>query len=805
MMDKIHLCNLNVVMLGDFNLNLLEPQPHWDTIVNVTGLSQLIQNPTRVTQSSCTLLDHIYTNNKKIIKKAFVSDICLSDHKPIICKWSCKLPKSDPKKHSHIMYRKFKTFSKEEFLSDLSQVNFNDITNIPDPEEATDLLIQKLLSVVDKHAPLRMKRVKHSSIPSWMTQDIKDAMALRDKLKKNKQFEDYKKQRNTVTDLVRKAKKLYFQNLLSDPTSNQISQVWKAMNEFTNKSRNTQPSSNHPFSATEFNTQFLTTADTLVNSISSEKKYVIPNKLKQFCDGKLQSTDSFNIPYLTVFEVGKFVSQLSNKKSMDIHNLNSSIIKLSLPYIIEPLTYIYNLCIQLNKFPSSFKMAKVIPIPKCKESSSIDNFRPISILSILSKPLERHIHKHLTSFVENKGLIHSYQSGFRPKHSCHTALTRICDSWLGAINQRNLVGTVFLDLRKAFDLVNHDILTQKLQIYLQSENSTSLLSSYLSGRQQCVYTNGLLSLPGPVKFGVPQGSVLGPLLFSLYINDMPLTLSHRDATLDLFADDSQLHTQSRSLDQIQNTLQTSITEIHHWCDDNQMLIHPRKSKSMLITTRQKHQRGHLQLKLNLKGLPIEQVEEHKVLGVIIDNNLSWQSHIDFVAKRLSKNLFLMSKLRLIVSQDAIKKFFYAHCLSHLNYASTVWCNASDANIKQLNSLHKRAIKILCTTPQLSTQEKYNTLNILTLHKQFQYNASVLMYKVFTEDAPKYLTDLFTKSKKCQRLPNFKLPLPRIDLYKSSFAFWGASIWNSLPLGSRLTCTLSSFKSSIYKYFLKSKR
>jgi hypothetical protein len=236
-----------------------------------------------------------------------------------------------------------------------------------------------------------------------------------------------------------------------------------------------------------------------------------------------------------------------------------------------------------------------------------------------------------------------------------------------------------------------------------------------------------------------------------------------------------------------------------------MLIHPQKSKSMIITTRQKHQRGHLQLKLNLKGLPIEQVEEHKVLGVIIDNNLSWQSHIDFISKRISKNIFLMSKLRLIVSHEAIKNFFYAHCLSHLNYASTIWCNASDANMKQLNSLHKRAIKLLCSTPQLSTQEKYNQLDILPLPKQFQYNASVLMFKVFTEKAPVYLTKLFTKSKKCQRLPNFKLPFPRIDLYKRSFAFWGASIWNSLPLSSRLTCTLSSFKSSIHKYFKKPKR
>lgn len=571
------------------------------------------------------------------------------------------------------------------------------------------------------------------------------------------------------------------------------------MNEFTNKSRNTSSPVTHLFSADQLNSHFLSSVESLINSIHSDNEYVASSKLRQYCSKRLQPTDSFVIPLMTAFEVGRYVTQLSNKKSMDIHNLNSSIVKLSLPYIIEPLTYIYNQCIHLNIFPSSFKLAKVIPIPKNKEGTDMDNYRPISILSILSKPLEQHIHKHLTSFVENKGLIHPYQSGFRPKHSCHTALTRICDSWLDAINKRNLVGTVFLDLRKAFDLVNHNILSSKLNMYLQNTSSLAFLTSYLSNRQQSVCVNGLVSISGSVKHGVPQGSVLGPLLFSLYINDLPLVLSNKEAVLDLFADDSQLHTQNRSLHQIQCTLQTSINEIHTWCDINRMVIHPQKTKSMVITTRQKHQRGDLELELQLNGITLEQVEEHKVLGVIIDNKLSWLAHTEFIAKRVSKNLYLLSKLRLLVTSDALKKFFFAHCLSHLNYASTIWCNASGANIKKLNSLHKRAVKLLISTPNMSTQEKYSELDILPLPKQFQYNASVLVYKVFTNNTPNYLLNLFTKPTPGQRLPNFKLPLPRIDLYKTSFAFWGASIWNNLPPSPKLARSLSSFKSSILTY------
>jgi len=804
MMDRVNSCNLNTFILGDFNIDLLIPQPQWSNFINMFGLTQMIKNPTRITNTSSTLLDHIYTNNINAVSKSFVSNICMSDHRPIICELSFKTPKSNLKGHTYYTYRNFKHFSYDAYLRDLSFINFNQIMSCINPDEAADLFMKLLLSVVDLHAPLKKKRVKHSTLPNWMTQELRDAMRLRDSLKKSKKWDEYKKQRNKISELVKKAKKLYFKKLVSNKDSN-ISSLWRAVNEFTNKSRKPSPcTQNVPFTADDMNNHFLSLTDSIINSKlnSVNDTYTIPDYLNEFCRAKLNHSESFVIPRLTVSEVWTLVMGLNNKRTMDIYNINSYIIKLSLPYIIVALTYLYNLCIDHNIFPESFKLAKVVPLPKTKNGNNLDNLRPISVLPILSKPIERHIHIHLTKYLESNSLLHPYQSGFRNKHSCQTALTRLVDTWLHAINNQNIVGAVFLDLRKAFDLVCHEILLQKLKVYLQNNESCAFFFSYLSNRQQAVYANGAYSSFGQVKCGVPQGSILGPVFFCLYINDLPLSLSLSEAILEMFADDSTLHTKSDNIKCIESTLQRSIEEVNTWCDNNRMALHPTKSKSMVLSTRQKHQRSPLRLNLKLLSTNIEQVHELKLLGIRIDDEFSWKSHTDFISKKLSMNLFLLHKLKQLVPPFALKPFFHAHCMSHINYASNLWCNAPEVYIKKINSLYRRALKILNTKPVNTPNAIYINLNILPLKDQFLYNTAILMFKIFHEKTPDYLMKFFQKPFADNRLQTCKFPLPRIDLFKTSLSFWGATVWNSLPQSCKLSTTLRLFKLNIYKHLFQ---
>ena len=321
------------------------------------------------------------------------------------------------------------------------------------------------------------------------------------------------------------------------------------------------------------------------------------------------------------------------------------ILKLSLPYTVESLTHIYNLCIKNSIFPEELKIAKVVPLPKSKELSDPNNYRPISLLSIISKPLEKHIHKHLLDYLDEFSLLHPLQSGYRPKHSCQTALLHMTNKWLTNINDSKMTGTVFLDLRKAFDLINHEVLLQKLLLYLKCSKSVAMLRSYLENRQQRVYAHGGFSSTGVLKNGVPQGSVLGPLLFCIFINDLHLDISSPEVDCEMFADDSTLHTAGNDVQEIESRLQKSLTEISTWCKSNSMLIHPQKTKSMLVSTRQKLQNTPDSLSLTLGSTPVEQVFEHRVLGITIDDQFKWEAHTDQVCKKLSQNIFLLSKLK----------------------------------------------------------------------------------------------------------------------------------------------------------------
>ena len=816
MMDVVQLSNRNVLLQGDFNFNLLEPQPTWQSTFALFGLSQLVNKPTRIASTTASLLDHIYTNNTSLFTNVEVPQNSISDHFPTICTWKSKPPKPSKNGHTTIVYRIFKHFNKEAFFHDLNIAPFNNVFNTSDPEQALDTFYCTILPVINKHAPLRKKRVKSAVLPGWLTPDISAAQKHRDQLKLKlrqlykdninltksqkkmeieKAAQEYRKQRNRVTYLVRASQKAYFSKMISD--NKDTASLWKGINYVTQKSRS-KPRNNYAWSPDSFNSHFLHLAESVLDENISCNDYDVPSSLLNFCQHRLPSNASFHIPLIGVHEVGALISNLQNKKSMGPDKISPSLLKLSLPYVVEPLTYIYNLCIKHSIMPTALKTAQVLPLPKSKDISDLNNFRPISLISVLSKPLERHIHKHLMAYLGNHKLFYPLQSGFRPHHSCQTALTHLCDTWLSAVNQQKLTGAIFLDLKKAFDLVNHKILAKKLSVYLCNSTSLSFFESYLENRSQFVLTNGIFSSTEKVTRGVPQGSVLGPLLFCIFINDLPLSISDPLVSCDLFADDTTLHASANNVIHIQNSLQSGLNDISKWCTFNQMIVHLQKTKCMVITSRQKHQIQPLTLNLSIDNNPIEQVHTHKVLGVIIDDELKWGKHIESLSKKLARSIFLLNRLKSYIDSDARKIFFNAHCLSHINYASTVWSCAAQNHLVKLNSLYKRAAKIILPNPMLSTLQKQAALDILPLNKQLEFYKLMSVFKTRLKLTPDYVANLLIKSNRYNSI-NYLLPPTRIDLFKTSFSFSGAHAWNSLPIPLKSCFSLSNFKTNLRRY------
>jgi hypothetical protein len=224
----------NYILMGDFNIDLFKPQPSWESTFSLYGLKQLVTEPTRVTPTSSTLLDHIYPNNENKIVNVRLSDASISDHSPILCTWSCKPPKNNKANHTIIVYRCFKKFDHSNFLSDLNCADFTPVYNCSNSNDAVTTWYNVFLPIVDKHAPLRKKRVKQQTLPGWLNKDIIEAMEVRDKLKKEKTFAEYNKQRNIVSMLVTRAKQKYFDSLINNNSN--TGQLLRAMNDITNKS-----------------------------------------------------------------------------------------------------------------------------------------------------------------------------------------------------------------------------------------------------------------------------------------------------------------------------------------------------------------------------------------------------------------------------------------------------------------------------------------------------------------------------------------------------------------------------------------
>ena len=737
MIDEIVKRGNDYFILGDFNINLLVPQNTWMERVEICNLEQLIKTPTRTTEGTETLIDHLYVSNKEHIIETCVSINGCSDHFPISFTWrkaGIKIPKPG---HKTITYRSFKKFNKDVFLYELYHSNLELVYTFTDPELAIHFWYKNFIAIYDKNAPLTTKRVKHYQKPEWYDDEYQKEVYQRDYLKRVKRETEFKIKRNEVTALKRRKRIAFYTSLTENKKKSNL--IWKAINKLTNKK--IKPSKTICIPADKLNDHFANIAEKTITEDKSDVNDLL--KLKEFTKRKNVDND-LNIPYLTVSEVHNYLCTLKDSNARGLDGLDNKILKIAAPIIAESLTYIYNLCIQNAYFPSLLKSAKIFPIFKSGDASDPSNYRPISILSSLSKPLEKHINLYILNHLNKYNLLHDSQSGFRESRSCHTALVTMVDDWLKNINDSKLCGALFIDFAKAFDVIDHNLLLRKLEHYHLSNSTIKLIESFLTGRTQQVCINKHISTPEKVKFGVPQGSVLGPLLFSIYINDLPLYLS---CSCELFADDTTLYQCDRDLTNLSDSLQTSANELENWTKSNHMAINTIKTKAMLITTRQKRQNLQSSFdKIMLQNKTISEVSEHKVLGVTIDNNLSWAKHISNTSKMLSKKIYQLARIKKFIGPHARKMFFAAHILPYFDYSSTLWDSACANTFKLLTRLFKRALKLVLAKRKIYEIDYYQA-KILSLKDRLFLNKLAFVHKILKGNSSNTLQSMFTQKQR----------------------------------------------------------
>ncbi len=798
------------VILGDFNMNytvdesLASNSAHY--LEMFLDCAQLIDKPTRVTNSSSTTIDLIYTSMVEHHSTSGVLECALSDHYMTftVLKFSCK-KRSAPR---IVTVRDFKNFDPLQFNNDIMDCGLYDsVSNSPNVDEAWHSWSSNVLTIMNKHAPMKAHRVKNRSNP-WMSRDILNLMYKRDHLfKKARQtgdpdlLKEAKRTRNKVLQEIRLAKKSYYTDALRNSSSSKC--TWKTIRSLL---KSKQSGDIPPIAPDVFNEYFSGIGPSLNSTFpdANTTNWTLP-----------ESRYTFELQEISEDDVLKHLSALPDESNIDILGFDAKLLRLGASVLTPSLTALFNMSVECHHLPADWKRARVTPIYKgVGADDEPGNYRPISIVSHVSKILEKLVNCQLISYFDEHCLLTCDQSAFRRGHSTATAAHKLFDDMQDNINEGLVNGICFFDLKKCFDTIDHEILLYKLEKYGIRGNELSWFGSYLSDRSQTVSVNGVSSSFKTVYTGVPQGSVLGPMLFLIFINDLPVCLN--GTASNIYADDTAVHASGSTIHEVNTLLQRNIDNIARWFRENKLVINYAKTFCMLTTSNRNYiptvgLNPEQRLHVNIGHDEIEQVDSIRYLGLYPDTIFSWTKHVMNLCKKISPKVGLLKRLRYIVPIDCLKLIYQTTVQSHIDYCLTVWGFTSGVNIDKVQRLQNRAARIITSNYDFNIRglELVKELGWLNIRQRRDYFAGILVYKSLNGLSPDHMSDMFTHLRdisdyQTRSAVSSNLYVPRVNkaIFSQSLQVNGPKVWNSLPSHIQMSSSLDSFKCNLKRHLLQ---
>lgn len=685
--------------------------------------------------------------------------------------------------------------------------NFIDnLRNLDDPEYTMNLILTTYNVLLEKYTKTISKKVKlkNSHCP-WMNLDLWTIIKIKNNyLKHAKQRPNDQHIKDMLSYVSKKyekikyaSKKSYFDSLLSNTTH---SKLWSHMKSIFGQSKKNDKImlvqngvlvNNTSDVCNIFNNFFSTIGQNLANQIP-------PTSLSPLSNASSVSETIFLRP-ATANEILVLINELKNKKSCGPDNISVRILKNNADSFSKVLSAIFNRILETGLYPDCLKIAKVIPIFKAGDACDCNNYRPISTLSVFNKILEKMLISRLLSFINEHNVLYTFQYGFR--HGCSTliAITELVDFISGEIESKHIVGSLFLDLKKAFDTLNHSILLKKLDHYGIRGVANDIIKSYLSNRKQFVTLDSQNSSTVPIQIGVPQGSNLGPLLFLLYINDLgklPLKGKAR-----LFADDTALFYPGTNISSVINDIESDLIVLVRYFNENLLSLNVQKTKYMIFHSC----RTSLPVHRNpvIINETIEKVEKFKYLGIYLDSVLSWASHIKHMEHQIACLCGVMWRVKKFVPKHALLKFYYAFIHSRLNYLVSIWGQACVSYLVKIQRLQNRSLKIVFNKPLLfPTLLLYSDIshNILPLKSLCDLQIMLLVHDVLYNRKIHHNLQLSTAthSYELRNSNNLQRELMTTNLGQKRFSFIGPTLVNQLPLEIKSIANRHSFKRRLQK-------
>jgi len=810
--------NVLFYIQGDINIDLLKigntiTQKYLDCLLPYNVLP-IITKPTRLTDSSITLVDHMNIYRPLELTTAHINSGCflldISDHLGTffildnnIVKGT-KLPVIRPK------IRIFSQRNMNKLEEKLSNESWNNVYEMQDCDDAFNAFQDKFSHLYNTCFPLTTLSRKKYKDKVWLTAEIRTE--IRNKNRVYRQYiknpndiaihEKLRHERKQVAKHIKEAKHSYYRNqLTADKVS--VVQIWKVYSELMGKNRKKDNKIDKlvvdgiDYTADKdisdaFNSFFSTIGSNLA------KKFPDNDDYKTFLGNHANNTMFINP--LNREELLRFMNSLDKKKTSGPDDISPKVICQYADKLVDPLTHIFNLSLNQGVFPTKLKLAKVIPIHKKESHTNPGNYRPISLLSIFSKLLEKVMHTRLYSFLTQFQILFDLQFGFRKDHSTILALIEIIDNIRKEIDTGNSVIGIYLDLSKAFDTVNHEILLYKLNHYGIRGTANKWFRSYLTGRSQKVFANNTYSNVLPVNVGVPQGSVLGPLLFLIYVNDIANVLPNNN--LRLFADDTNVFIKGNDINTLQVESKTALDKLYGWFTANQLSLNVSKTCFTLFS--KKMDPNNIQINLGNTNIPC--VNDTKYLGVYLDKDLNFNTHISYVKTKLTKLTSIFHYISQFLDHNDVRRVYFAYIFPYIKYGIEIYGMCSKSNLKVIQGVQNKLLKIACQCDRYySPSLLHKQLSIFSIHELIGFFVLNFVYKQVNGLLPPVFNSYFTFNsdlglRRHRSVSELHVPYFRLEFGRKSIKCAGAKMYNKLPDDTKSSASIDIFKKSLKMAF-----
>lgn len=709
-----HYINFKIAIAGDFNLNLYDFNTQCKSFLDLMhsyNLSQTIFDATRVTETSSTLIDNIFCNLAPDFQATgYVLNTALSDHHAqVLCVDAIDTTQCNKgKEHDFILKRIFSENKIKHFKQELQNVDWMSVYECDGVDDAYGAFFVVFESFF-KQIFVRKKINVTKKGKSWITAGIKISCM-------TKRILYYKKNRGRVTkqyfnkyckilkNVIQQAKNMSNQHYIMN-AENKTKATWNLVNNIT------RPNNKKKTVLQNFSDKY-DSAEEILNNINQYLVSACPSmhvdNNKNFIENRVEGS-IFMTP-VTPNEIVRVVQSLKNKKSVGEDEVPVSVLKAVAEEVSGPLTHIVNLSFITGVFPGMLKVACIKAVHKKGEMDEEKNYRPISLLSNISKIFERVMCDRLISFFERHSVISGRQNGFRKGKSTIRAIYQALERVINSLNDRKLTIMMCMDLSKAFDSVNHDLLCRKLEMYGVRGTSLCLIESYLKDRVQQVVEcdeNGVLrkSEKIVVNKGVPQGSILGPLLYIIYTNELP---DVTDEYVVLYADDTSLIFSEENEEIILHKVHTALDALNEYFSVNDLLLNVLKTQTLIFGNRTEKSTA-----LYYNGGELKSLESMRFLGVEVDKRLDWKAHIECLARSISRYCYALRVVSDNVSVEAAITAYHAYVQSRLRYGVIFWGDSPD--IHRILVMQKRCIRsVFRMKQQESCKPLFIKKNILTV-------------------------------------------------------------------------------------------